>query len=362
MNVKIIYGIFLFLGSITLSSCHGQSKKNTNQPETSETAIGKNESKLPINAHLLYQDRQNNYWFRNDNGIYRFDGKRLIRYTTQDGLVSHRILEVQEDKLGNIYFDTPDGVSKYEGQQFTTLEVTENNAKKNEWKLEPDDLWFRIGWEHNGPFRYDGKHLYALEFPKSMIEDDLYEKYPNISYNPYSIFSMFKDSRGAVWFGTSDLGVYRYDGHHISWMHEAHLGTMPGGGSFGIRSIAEDKDGYFWICNTNYKYKVLPDRPLSSELIPMNYKREIGISGDEDDAQYFMDIKIDNNGNLWLTNQDGIWQSDGNEINQFYIQEDGKDISPKSVYEDNQGVLWFGTEKHGMYKYDGKSFEKFEVD
>jgi len=69
----------------------------------------------------------------------------VILFTTQDGLINNRILGVQEDKLGNVYFDTPEGVSKFDGQQFTTLKVTENSAKKNEWKLAPTDLWFGTG-------------------------------------------------------------------------------------------------------------------------------------------------------------------------------------------------------------------------
>lgn len=68
-----------------------------------------------------------------------------------------------------------------------------------------------MGWNKNGPYRYDGKSLYYLEFPETNQADEFYSKYPNASYNPYGIYTLYNDSKGTVWFGTSSLGVYRYD-------------------------------------------------------------------------------------------------------------------------------------------------------
>ena len=361
MKSKMTNIFLMFLIFMTLSSCNSQGKIDTYPTALVQKTIGQTVRTLAPNANLIYQDNKNSYWFGNDIGIYRFNGKGLILFTIKDGLISNRVLGVQEDEFGNVYFDTPEGVSKFDGQRFTTLTVIENSAEKNHWKLEPTDLWFRIGWEHNGPFRYDGEHLHPLEFPKNNIEDEFYQKNPSVSYNPYGIFSMFKDSKGNIWFGTSDLGIYRFDGIQISWMYEEHLGTVPEGGNFGIRSITEDKDGFFWICNTNYKYKILPDSIVNTELQAINYTREKAIAKDQKDAQYFMGMVPDNNGNLWMINDDGVWQNNGKELTQFYIKDDGVEISPRSIFKDNQGTLWFGTRKNGIYKYNGKEFEKFKI-
>lgn len=348
--------------SITLSSCHWQAKMETSQTKLEQKSIGQTESDLPPNAHLIYQDRKRNYWFGSDIGIYKYDGKRLLFFTTKDGLVSTSVLGVQEDQLGNVYFDTPEGVSKFDGQQFITLTVTEHSAKKNEWKLAPTDLWFRIGWDKKGPYRFDGQHLYHLEFPKSNMEDEFYKKHPNVSYNPYSIYSMYKDSKGNLWFGTADLGIYQFDGHQIRWMHEAHLGSLPEGGAFGIRSIIEDKDGYFWICNTSYKYKILPDsKGDDKQLKRLNYKKEKGVINKNEAVLYFMSMLLDDKGNLWMVNADGVWKNNGQELVPFFIQDGKSDLSPSSIYKDHQGALWFGTQKNGIYKYNGKTFEKFKI-
>lgn len=360
----IIFKIILILGVLsTFSSCNGQNKsKNLNSPEKI-IALGETVSKLDQKTLLIFQDSNDNLWFGGNNkGAYKYDGKSLVLYTDKDGLIENNIWGIQEDRYGNIYFDTKEGVSKFDGQQFTTLELAENNSDKNEWKSEPNDLWFRMGWNSSGPYRYDGKHLYHLQFPKNIMDDEFYSINPNVSYNPYGVYNIYKDTKGNMWFGTSNLGVYKYDGKDISWMYEKHLTETPEGGSFGIRSIIEDKDGYIWICNPKYKYKISPNNTKSDELKSISYQREFGVKGKEIESLYSMSMTLDNDGNLWMVTYDnGVWRSNGTDLVHYPIKDDYTDILLFSIYKDNQGILWLGTHNAGVYKYNGKSFEKFEL-
>ena len=47
-----------------------------------------------------------------------------------------------------------------------------------------------------------------------------------------------------MWFGTSVFGACRFDGKSIKWMYENNLTIGLNGGTFGIRSIFEDKKGF----------------------------------------------------------------------------------------------------------------------
>lgn len=222
---------------------------------------------LDSKATIIYQDKRDNFWFASEEkGVYSYDEENLILFTSDDGLKIYRIISVQEDNVGNLYFDTPEGVYKYNGEKFSNLPVVDSKESQNEWKSEPEDLWFRIGWNRRGPYRFDGKNIYHLKFPKNKMEDAFYMKYPNSSVNPYSIYSVYKDRKGNVWFGTAYIGVYLFDGKEISWMYESQLTETPGGGDFGIRSMTEDKDGNYWVCNANYKYTLLPNDSKSGGL------------------------------------------------------------------------------------------------
>ena len=222
-------------------------------------------------------------------------------------------------------------------------------------------MWFRMGWNNSGPYRFDGEYLYHLEFPENEMESEFNSKYPNASFNPYGIYYIYKDTKGNIWFGTSSLGVYQYDGTDIRWMYEKHLTETPEGGSFGIRSIIEDKDGYIWICNPKYKYKILPNDVKTNKLKQINYKRELGIKNKETGSLYSLSMVLDDNGDLWITTYDnGVWRSNGNELIHYPIKDGDTDTLLFSIYKDNQGVLWVATQNAGVYKFNDNTFEKFE--
>src|SRR5438552_11573082 len=117
----------LFLLSILsiLTSCNGQNQV-TNGILNNRIAKGDTVKELGKNTMIVYQDKKNNYWFGSwEDGLYRYDGKTILHFTTKDGLPHNRIDEIKEDKLGNIYFNTSGGISKFDGKKFNTLPVAE---------------------------------------------------------------------------------------------------------------------------------------------------------------------------------------------------------------------------------------------
>jgi hypothetical protein len=194
------------------------------------------------------------------------------------------------------------------------------------------------------------------------MEEVFYSKYPKVSFNPYGLYYIYHDKKGNIWFGTSSLGVYQFDGNNLNWMYEDHLTETPQGGSFGIRSITEDRDGYIWICNSNYKYKVLPTKKAGEKLLPLNYERVQGIEIDEKEDLYFMSIATDNEGDMWMvTFNNGVWRYNGKEFIQYKIKEGERNIPLFSIYKDLQGGLWIRTREDGSYKFNGAYFEKYKI-
>lgn len=363
--------IILFSILTLLSSCNGQNTSQTVSKvlsdQNSTIAISDTVLELGKSILIIFQAANGNYWFGSDvDGIYRYDGKNILHFTTKDGLCNNTIREIKEDKSGNIFFSTQHGgISKFDGQKFSTLTVTKSNSPEKDWKLEPNDLWFKGETGKNGPYRYDGKTLYHLEFPKHFIADEYYGRFPNNSWSPYEVYFIYKDGKGNVWFGTSNFGICRYDGKSLSWLYEEHLTLIEGGGSFGIRSIIEDKEGKFWFCNTNYRYNILPTSSTEQGKTLINYKREKGIDNlkapDGKDMIYFMSAIEDDNGDMWMvTYGQGVWQYDGKSITHYSVKDGSKEITLFSIYKDKQGDLWLGTHETGAYKFNGKTFEKFK--
>ncbi len=167
-----------------------------------------------------------------------------------------------------------------------------------------------------------------------------------------------------MWFGTATFGVCRYDGKSFSWLYEDHLTNVPNGGSFGIRSVTEDKDGKFWICNTNYRYTVSADSIKDNDKVLIKYERQKGIenvkSTDGNNRIYFMSATNDNDGNLWLASYgEGVCCYNGQTPKQYIVKDGAKNATIFSVYKDKKGKLWLGTHEAGAYKFNGQTFEKF---
>ena len=358
----IVFNLTLILGiSMTFFSCEGQRDYQKQKVSKNPIELGKVVSKIEHNIWSIYQDKKSDFWFGSkENGLFHYDGQRLKNITQEDGLVSNQIRGIQEDKFGNIFIETTKGVSKFDGQSFKTLEITAEDTSTNKWKLKPDDLWFRIGFNKKGPYRYDGKYLHYLPFPKSPQEDEYYRQQANSNFSAYGVYSIYKDSKGLMWFGTASLGLCRFDGKTISWHYEDQLQTTPSGGDFGTRTIFEDKEGLFWINNSRFRYDMLPNSTTK-----LDYKKEDGIGFFNENNQiefpFFLSITQDNDGDLWMVTYDnGVWRNNGKELIHYPVKDGETDVLLFSIYKDNQGVLWLGTQNAGVYKFNGKLFEKFE--
>ena len=353
--------VLLFFSILSfLTSCNGQSRKTS-------AAIGHTVSELSKSILLIYQAKNGDYWFGSDvEGVYRYDGKTINHFTEADGLCNNRIRSIQEDKYGNIYFATLGGVSKFDGETFTIMSVIKSTSPGDNWKLQPDDLWFAMTGKNGekGPYRFDGTNLYQLEFPKHYLADKYFSENPDKPWSPYEVYSIYKDSKGNMWFGTGTFGVCRYDGKSFSWLYEDHLTNVPGGGSFGIRSVIEDKAGKFWICNTSYRYAISPDIKKENDKVLIKYERQKGIenvnSTDGSDRIYFMSAINDNDGNLWLASYgQGVICYNGEITTQYIVKDGAKNATIFSIYKDRKGGLWLGTHEAGAYRFNGQAFEKF---
>jgi ligand-binding sensor domain-containing protein len=191
--------------------------------------------------------------------------------------------------------------------------------------------------------------LYELQLPKP----------PNLS-NPFEIYSIYKDRRGNIWFGTNPVGVCRYDGQVFQWITEEDVTEFRDEGANGVRSITEDNTGDFWF-NTEYRYSIYDRTIVKNNKFYTRHKSIGSLDGKNDSSldEYLSTVR-DNDNNLWfVTYLNGVWKYDGTNITHYAVKDDSKDITLFSIYKDNNGDLWLGTHKNGAYKFNGRTFEKF---
>ncbi|MBK6381117.1 MAG: hypothetical protein IPF72_16115 [Chitinophagaceae bacterium] len=71
------------------------------------------------NVFSLLEDRSGNLWLGTFNGVSKFDGRTYKQFTEKEGLGNNDIYTMLEDRSGNIWFGTAGGgVSKYNATKF----------------------------------------------------------------------------------------------------------------------------------------------------------------------------------------------------------------------------------------------------
>lgn len=122
----------------------------------------------------MFEDRNGTIWMGNNGGgLFRYDGKTLVNFTEEKGLGNKdfkasgksnpntlaRIYSINQDTAGNLWVGTVDaGVWRYDGKNFvnfTTKDGLTGNAVNTIYKDRQGALWF--GTDGNGICKFNGK-------------------------------------------------------------------------------------------------------------------------------------------------------------------------------------------------------------
>lgn len=308
------------------------------------------------NIRSIFQDKKGLYWFAtNGAGVYRYDGKTLLQFTEKDGLANNQVQSIQEDTSGNIWFGTGlFGVSRFDGKTFTTYTNQNLQPGKNAIKITPDDLWFYAG---AGVYHYNNTLTY-LPLAKT-FDDARHSQNPTQNLSRYAVYSILTDKKGHLWFGTQAQGVCRYDGKSFTWFTEESLSGPA------VLALFEDSKGNIWFGNNGSGLFRYDGKSLS------NFTDEKGLGNDEfkisgksnpGTLARVYSINEDHYGNLWIGTVDaGLWQYDGHNLT-HYTRKDGLTSNAvNTIYKDKSGELLYGTDSDGIFKFNGKTFEKFII-
>jgi ligand-binding sensor domain-containing protein len=294
------------------------------------------------NVRDIFEDREGLIWFATDKGGVSYYDRSFRVFSEEDGLISNRTWNMFIDSRGNLWIGAYGGVSKYDGKSFQNFTHEDGLANIDIRAIGEDkngNLWFGGGETFGPPLRggrgvtrFDGQH-----FQTFTVEDGLAGN---------TVYSIYKDSRGNLWFTTCEGGVSKYDGKVFY-----NLTRKKGLVNNQVRSMVEDMSGNFWFgtvwgitrYNGNSFYNWTPGRD--------------GIS------KYIFPSMVDRNGNIWFGTVDfGLMVYDGKGFQRIDIR---NGLACNNVYgllEDSHGYLWFGTEGGGVSKYDGKSFQNFTTE
>ncbi|MBN1894911.1 hypothetical protein JW906_10470, partial [bacterium] len=267
-------------------------------------------------VNCIFEDRSGEIWIGTEDGLHRYeplnDRFSLNRHDPDlpSSLCDNNVASLYEDRSGILWIGTYRGLSSY-------------------YRYQPQFLHYR-----NDPRN-----------PASLSND--------------MIWSICEDPSGDPWFATND-GINRFDRKQDRFYHFTHNPDDASSIATGlIQSVLWDHDGRLWAgTNGGGLYRCLYNRSEPHRMRYIRYKPD-SRKTDAFGSSYASTLLQDHWNRIWIgTTDDGLFRMvfrEGSQNPLFvrYRHVPGRSESLSSdnimcLYEDRAGSLWIGTEGDGL--------------
>lgn len=185
--------------------------------------------------------------------------------------------------------------------------------------------------------------------------------------SPQTMFRCsMKDKDGNLWFGSTGAGIYKYDGKLFTRFAEKE-----GLASNFVVGIAQDIKGTIWVATNNGIFHS-NGNSFSRLEIPSFQSPKDGIGTNYSSIKNLQVFCVlgDKKGNVWFgTERDGLWKYDGTKLTNYkcadsiWVEVSKTNTSIykqkgfiSAILEDKNGNIWFSSSANGLNYYDGKTF------
>lgn len=299
----------------------------------------------------VLQDQQGRYWLGSHReGVCMYDGSMFTYFTQKDGLADNQIRTIQEDKAGTIWFGTATGVSSFDGSRITTHSPS-TPAALLQMLTWPDALWFAAG-DRSGIYRRDGTTLNYLQFP---IDEALN------SNDSYGVTGISKGPDGQVWIASYGA-LFNSEGGAIRRIDQLNS-VLKNDDYLHLRSVLTDSQGRIWIGNNGIGVVLIEGNSTiniseANGLIDPQSSRN-GNPSKPGTLEHVFAIAEDKDGNIWFGDRDtGAWKYDGNSFQNFNIDEQLETQMIWDISQDRNQRLLFAMAGGGVYTFTGKTFDR----
>ncbi len=287
-----------------------------------------------LTPFVILNDAEGSVWFvlgvtdttrKLDWQFVRFKAEKFTSYNLGKSL---NATQGTTDREGNFWLATTAGFRRLRPQLISTLSAKDGLVSNEVYPLlqtNKGDIF--IGLAQGLNIYRDGKIIN-----------------PGLKYTgnlPLNMRGLWEDEQGQIWLGyQGEGGFWRFE--ESSSVKRIGNNDLPNGAT----DFSSDHAGNIWIATEEGLFKYKDDREIA------HYTVKDGLRNDR-----IITLHFDRNENLWLGTFDGLSLFKDNKFTNFADVENSPQGFVRAIYEDPEGVLWFGTYGDGLVRYkDGKFF------
>ncbi|MBP6870692.1 MAG: histidine kinase [Bacteroidales bacterium] len=369
--VKSIYSILLCLLSLSPILLVSLSPRLLNAQEFSYRHYTVQDGLVQSQVWPLFQDSKGYIWAGTKGGVSRFDGVLFQNFSHNDGLPGNFIHQIAEDSRGNVWFLTMEGLAEFDGEKilgFSTDHFRNSYGFIRFTETEPgviliihtrlnnDILFteFREGQYIDIPFPfsnafadYSKQQRYYSEFdPLNTSFLHVSNSFGLLRIKGQDVDTLFKNIEklqdleigldGKLYLMANDT-VFQF----VNDTARVILDLKPAHGNFSPENFKIDKSGRVYFINHKNQLVIYEE----DQMITENF-----------DFPLINTILIDNENNVWLGTESGLYRMISRAFVNYIPGECGIKELIWSISEDKSGRMWFASYSEGLQYYDGEQF------
>ena len=285
---------------------------------------------------FMHDSKENTWIATYGSGAYKYDGKTLTKYDSDNGLGDDYVYTMSEPSPGNIWMGTDAGITIVDGEPKKDKEKFQRITTRNGL---PDNIVQIIAKDKAGQIwitmRDSGFCNYDIAGGK-IVRPGLKGGW---KFGP--IYSMIEDYTGAVWIGAeTEGGLIAFIVHNNKYFrfpvagHNAHANQK-------ILCLYEDAEKNIWVgtekglsqyCRSRFEVLTVKD----------------GLPSDSIRA-----LMSDSKRNYWISSPKGLFtfhfDESGIPQRKLFFSDKKADFRVVSLFEGKNGNIWIGTYGYGVY-------------
>jgi ligand-binding sensor domain-containing protein/two-component sensor histidine kinase len=265
------------------------------------------------------------------SAVTRAEQLPIKTYTTADGLAQDFINRIVRDSRGFLWFCTGEGLSRFDGYEFTTYTTDQGLPHRSVMDLlETRDGRYWVATDGGGVCRFNpaGSPLFKVYKPGASVPAS-------------SVDVLAEDQSGLIWCGTHS-GVCRLEESNGQAQFQfVEMGMPSDSGGNVVQALLADRQGSLWAGTAGSGlYRRWPDGRVE------HYAIQQGLPDNRIEA-----LLQDRAGRLWAATIKGLAQlvaepgPNRSVVARLYTARDGLASSwTQALFESSDGRLWVGTD------------------